>query len=189
MKKDKISPFRIDVADEVMSNLRQRLEDTRWSYQVHGTTWQAGTDYRYLRELVAYWQDTYDWRKQEAALNRFAHYKTMVGDIGIHFIHERGNGANPFPLILTHGYPDSFYRFVKIIPMLTDPASFGGHAEDAFDVVVPDLPGYGFSDKPSKAGTLFRVNDLWGRLMKDRLGYQRFGAHGGDWGSTITEQL
>jgi pimeloyl-ACP methyl ester carboxylesterase len=92
-----------------------------------------------------------------------------LDDIGLHFIHERGKGPNPFPIILTHGYPDSFYRFAKIIPMLTDPASFGGRLEDSFDVVVPDLPGYGFSDKPSKPGMLFRVNDLWARLMKDRL--------------------
>jgi microsomal epoxide hydrolase len=189
MRNDKISPFRIDVAEDVLGDLRQRLENTRWSYQVQGTTWDAGTDYRYLKELVAYWQDTYDWRRHEAALNRFAHYKTVVGDIGIHFIHERGKGPNPFPLILTHGYPDSFYRFVKIIPMLTDPASFGGQAEDAFDVVVPDLPGYGFSDRPPEVGTVFRVNDLWAQLMTDILGYEHFGAHGGDWGSTITEQL
>jgi pimeloyl-ACP methyl ester carboxylesterase len=112
-----------------------------------------------------------------------------VDDIGIHFIHERGKGPHPFPLILTHGYPDSFYRFVKLIPMLTDPASHGGRAEDAFDVVVPDLPGYGSSDRPPAIGDVFRVHDLWAQLMTERLGYKRFGAHGGDWGSTITEQL
>ncbi len=108
MKDDKISAFKIDVADEVISDLRRRLEQTRWSYQAPGTRWDAGTDYRYLKELVGYWHDAYDWRKHEAALNRFAHYKTVVGDIGIHFIHECGKGPNPFPLILTHGYPDSF---------------------------------------------------------------------------------
>jgi pimeloyl-ACP methyl ester carboxylesterase len=107
----------------------------------------------------------------------------------IHFIHERGNGANPFPLILTHGYPDSFFRFAKIIPMLTDPASFGGRAEDSFDVVVPSLPGFGFSGKPKKVGALFQVNDIWAHLMTKNLGYERFGAHGGDWGGTVTEQL
>ena len=170
MNNDKISAFRIDVAQEVLSDLRQRLQNTRWSYQVAGTKWDAGTDLDYLKELVTYWQDTYDWRKHEMALNQFAHFKTEVDDIGIHFIHERGKGPNPFPIILTHGYPDSFYRFAKIIPMLTDPATFGGRPEDAFDVVVPDLPGYGFSDKPAKLGTIFRVNDLWARLMTDKLG-------------------
>jgi pimeloyl-ACP methyl ester carboxylesterase len=189
MKNGKINTFRIDVAAEVLSDLRQRLKNTRWSYQLEGTKWDAGTDLDYLKDLVGYWRETYDWRKHETALNQFSHFKTEVDEIGIHFIHERGKGPNPFPLILTHGYPDSFYRFAKIIPMLTDPASFGGRAEDAFDVVVPDLPGYGFSDKPTKIGTVFRVNDLWARLMTDRLGYKQFGAHGGDWGGTITEHL
>jgi microsomal epoxide hydrolase len=189
MENGKISTFRIDVTTEVLSDLRQRLKNTRWSYQLEGTNWNAGTDLNYLRELVDYWQNTYDWRKHEAELNQFAHFKTGVDGIGIHFIHERGKGPNPFPLILTHGYPDSFYRFAKIIPMLTDPESFGGRAEDAFDVVVPDLPGYGFSDKPTKNGTIFLASDLWARLMTDKLGYVRFGAHGGDWGSTVTENL
>jgi microsomal epoxide hydrolase len=155
MMKDEITPFRIEVPEDVLSDLQQRLEHTRWSYQVEGANWDAGTDLDYLKELVAYWQGTYDWRKQEAALNRFAHFKTEVDGIGIHFVYERGKGPNPFPIILTHGYPDSFFRFAKIIPMLTDPASFGGRAEDAFDVVVPDLPGYGFSDKPAKHGMVF----------------------------------
>src|SRR5271165_579081 len=171
MKSDKIRQFTIDVASEVLSDLRQRLKKTRSSYQIAGTDWDAGTDGDYLKELVDYWQDTYDWRKHETALNKFTHFKTDVDDIDIHFINERGKGANPFPLILTHGYPDSFYRFAKIIPMLTDPESFGGRADDAFDVIVPDLPGYGFSDKPKKHGAIFRVNDLWARLMTDKLGY------------------
>jgi microsomal epoxide hydrolase len=189
MKDETTSSFRIDIDSELLSDLQRRLKNTRWSYQVEGTNWEAGTDLNYLKELVAYWRDTYDWRKHEAVLNQFAHFKTEVEDIGIHFIHERGKGPNPFPLILTHGYPDSFCRFAKIIPMLTDPLSFGGQAEDAFDVVVPDLPGYGFSDKPPKIGTVFRVNDIWAQLMIDILGYQHFGAHGGDWGSTVTENL
>ena len=189
MQNDKITPFTINVTQDVLSDVQLRLQNTRWSYQVEGTKWDAGTDLNYVRELVAYWQDGYDWCKQEAALNEFAHFKSVVDEIGIHFIYERGKGPNPFPLILTHGYPDSFYRFAKIIPMLTDPASYGGRAEDGFDVVVPDLPGYGFSDRPPEIGGVFRVNDFWAQLMTEILGYKRFGAHGGDWGSTITEQL
>ena len=189
MNGDRIRPFRIDVPPAVLTDLQERLGHTRWSYQVEGTDWEAGTDLNYLKELVAYWRDGYNWRAIEAELNGFKHFKTNVDDIGIHFIHERGKGPDPFPLILTHGYPDSFYRFAKIIPMLTDPQGFGGRAEDAFDIVVPDLPGYGFSDKPPKVGTLFRVNDIWARLMTDVLGYKQCGAHGGDWGSTVTEQL
>lgn len=156
---------------------------------MEGTNWDAGTDLNYLKELATYWGDAYDWRKQETVLNQFAHFKTEVDGIGIHFIYEHGKGTNPFPLLLTHGYPDSFYRFAKIIPMLIDPESFGGRAEDSFDVVVPDLPGYGFSDKPAKLGTVFTVNDIWAKLMIEVLGYKQFGAHGGDWGSTVTEQL
>jgi pimeloyl-ACP methyl ester carboxylesterase len=189
MQNDKITPFTISVAQELLNDLQVRLKNTRLSYHMEGTGWDAGTDINYLKQLVAYWVDAYNWRERETALNQFHHFRTKVEDTGIHFIHERGKGPNPFPLILTHGYPDSFYRFAKIIPMLTDPASFGGRAEDAFDIVVPDLPGHGFSDKPSKLGAMFRINDLWARLMEEKLGYERFGAHGGDWGGTITEQL
>jgi pimeloyl-ACP methyl ester carboxylesterase len=189
MKNDRATPFKVEIPEEVLRDLQKRLTNTRWPHSVDGTGWNAGTDVHYLRELVDYWQNAYDWRKQAAALNQFAHFRGKVDDIAIHFIYERGKGPNPLPIILTHGYPDSFLRFAKIIPMLTDPVSFGGSAEDAFDVVVPDLPGYGFSDKPRKHGTIFHVHDLWARLMADTLGCRKFVAHGGDWGSTVTEQL
>ncbi|MDB5386256.1 MAG: multidrug transporter [Planctomycetaceae bacterium] len=184
-----VTDFRIDITQKVLDDLKHRLQNTRWIHPLKGESWNAGTDLDYLKELVDYWRDEYDWRKQEQALNQFRHFKTDVAGVGVHFLHERGTGPAPFPLILTHGYPDSFYRFAKIIPMLTHPEAFGGQAEDAFDVVVPDLPGYGFSDKPTTVGTIFRVQDLWARLMTEKLGYKRFGAHGGDWGSTVTEQL
>jgi pimeloyl-ACP methyl ester carboxylesterase len=183
------SQYRINVAADLLADLQGRLKSTRWSYQIHGTGWDSGTDLEYLKELVRYWHEGYEWRKHERELNQFAHFKTEVGGVGIHYIHERGKGPNAFPLILTHGYPDSFLRFTKLIPRLTDPESFGGRAEDAFDVVVPDLPGYGFSDRPVKHGMIFHVHELWAGLMQDHLGYRRFGAHGGDWGSTVTEQL
>jgi microsomal epoxide hydrolase len=186
---DDIHRFRIDLSSEVLDDLQRRLQNTRWTSQIDGTGWEAGTDVAYLKELVNYWQYGFDWRRQEHELNQFEHFKTRVEDFGIHFIHERGKGPAPFPLMLTHGYPDSFYRFVKLIPMLTDPLAHGARAEDAFDVVVPDLPGFGFSDKPAKHGSIFQVNNLWARLMTEKLGYSKFGAHGGDWGSTVTEQL
>ena len=189
MKREDVEEFTIHVPAEVLSDLQQRLKNTRWSCQIEGTAWDAGTDAAYLKDLMEYWQTGYDWRKHEQALNEFANFRSVVDGIGIHYIHERGKGPHPFPLILTHGYPDSFYRFVKLIPMLADPQSYGGRAEDAFDVIVPDLPGFGFSDKPAQHGAIFKVNDLWARLMSDVLGYPRFGAHGGDWGSTVTEQL
>jgi pimeloyl-ACP methyl ester carboxylesterase len=142
---DRICSFQINISPGVLSDLRECLKNTRWSCSMEGAGWDSGTDPQYLRELVAYWENNYDWRKHEAVLNEFAHCRAELDGIAIHFIHERGKGPNPFPIILTHGYPDSFYRFAEIIPMLTDPASFGGTGEDAFDVVVPDLPGYGFS--------------------------------------------
>ena len=189
MKKNDITPFRIEVPDDVLSDLRERLGHTRWPSGIEHHNWSAGTDPAYLKELVAYWHRAYDWKKHEATLNQLSHFRTEVEGMGLHFIHERGKGPNPFPIVLTHGYPDSFLRFVKLIPMLADPVSFGGRPEDAFDVVVPDLPGYGFSDKPAKHGMIFQVHDLWSHLMTEKLGYEQFGAHGGDWGSTVTEHL
>ena len=183
-----IEPYTIDVPESILNDLNKRLENTRWS-QSPDLGWDGGMDSNYLREFCDYWRERYNWRDAEQRLNQLAHYRTEIDDVGVHFVHERGKGPAPFPLILTHGYPDSFYRFVKLIPLLTDPAAFGGRAEDAFDVMVPDIPGYGFSDKPVKKGSTFAVSDLWARLMTERLGYERFGAHGGDWGSTITEQL
>jgi pimeloyl-ACP methyl ester carboxylesterase len=181
--------FKVVVPQATIDDLRDRLARIRWIHQVEGSRWNYGTNPEYLRELTDYWRYQYDWRKQETTLNQFRHFKVEINGLGIHFIHEHGKAAHSFPIILTHGYPDSFYRFAKLIPMLTDPESFGGRAEDAFDVVVPDLPGYGFSDKPTEGGTLFQVHDLWAHLMTETLGYGQFGAHGGDWGSTVTEQL
>lgn len=189
MRPEGRAPFEICVAPETLRDLRRRLQATRWPRPVDSLGWSAGTDHRYLRELVDYWLNDFEWRKQEATLNAFAHFRTSIDGLGIHYVHERGRGPNPLPLILTHGYPDSFFRFVKLIPLLTDPAAHGGRAEDAFDVVVPDLPGYGFSDPPQRLGTTFRIHDLWARLMTKVLGYRRFVAHGSDWGGTVTEQL
>jgi pimeloyl-ACP methyl ester carboxylesterase len=184
-----IRPFKIDVPQAVLEDLRSRLAATRWPEGLRDGSWNSGTPEDYLRELLQHWQHGFDWRAQEDSLNRFAHFRTDVRGVGIHFIHERGRGENPLPLVLTHGYPDSFLRFRKLVPLLTDPVAHGGDAADAFDVVVPSLPGYGFSDKPSERGVLFRVGDLWAALMTERLGYERFGAHGGDWGGLVTEHL
>jgi len=181
--------FRIAISDAVLSDLHHRLKHARWPRYPDGIHWKAGTSPDYLHELASYWETSYDWRRHETRLNEFSHYKATLDGVGIHFIYERGKGPSPMPIILTHGYPDSFCRFLKLIPLLTDPTSNGGHPEDAFDVVVPSLPGYGFSDKPKELGTLFRVHDLWARLMTEILGYKKFAAHGGDWGSTVTEML
>jgi epoxide hydrolase len=178
-------PFKINVAQETLDDLRARLARTRWPDEIEG--WDYGTNAGYLKKLVDYWHHEYDWRKHEAGLNQFAHFKAEVNGVSIHFIHERGQGPNPTPIILTHGWPDSFYRFHKIIPMLTNPEKYGGRAEDSFDVVVPSIPGFGFSDrKPMSEGA---VADLWASLMRDVLGYKQFTAAGGDVGSIVTKHL
>ena len=183
-------PFRINIPQAVIDDLKRRLELTRWPGEVEGAGWDYGTNLAYLKELVGYWQREYDWRKHEADLNTFWHFRAQVGGFGLHFIHERGKGLNPLPLLLTHGWPDSFWRFHKVIPMLTDPERFGGDAEDAFDVVVPSLPGYGFSDRPTTQGVNAQaVADLFAQLMTQTLGYRVFAAHGGDIGRGVTEQL
>jgi microsomal epoxide hydrolase len=183
-----LEPFQIAASDEALDDLAARLRVARLPAD-SDDDWSAGTSAAYLRELVAYWRDWFDWRTEEAKLNRFHQFHVEVDGTRIHLIYERGHGPAPLPLILTHGYPDSFFRFHKLIPLLTDPAINGGDAADAFDVVVPSLPGYAFSERRTSAGGLFGFGDLWHTLMTETLGYARFGAHGGDWGSTVTEQL
>ena len=185
-----IKPFVIDVPQEVLDDLAVRLADTRWPDEIPGTGWDYGTNMAYLRELVEYWRTEYDWREQERALNEFEHYRATVEGLGVHFIHERGKGPDPFPLIISHGWPGSVVEMLKIVPMLTDPAAHGGDAADSFDVVVPSLPGYGFSDKPVDRGmSNRRIAGMWRALMTDGLGYTRFGAQGGDWGGMISSRL
>ena len=184
-----VQRFVVDLPQEILDDLHDRLKRTRWLPAAGHPGWNRGTNSRYLRDLHAYWQEQFDWRLQESRINQFEHFRAEIDGLGVHFIHQRGKGSNPLPIILTHGYPDSFLRFAKVIPLLTDPGSHGGDPSDAFDVVVPSLPGYGFSDKPAKPGMTFKIADLWASLMTDQLGYERYAAHGGDWGSTITEHL
>lgn len=184
-----VRSFEVHVPEATLRDLDERLTGTRWAPDAGATDWEAGTSPVYLRSLVDHWRSGYDWRRREAAMNRFHHYLADVGGATVHFIHERGKGDSPLPIILTHAYPDSFLRFQKLIPLLTDPVAHGAARGDAFDLVVPSLPGFGFSDPlPGKAAT-FRVGDRWHELMSDVLGYPRYGAHGGDWGSTVTEHL
>ena len=183
-------PFRIDIPQAELDDLNERLARTRWTDEVEDAGWDYGTNLGYLKGLADYWRDGFDWRAQEEKLNGFAHYKVDIDGTDIHFIHERGKGPDPTPLLLTHGWPDSFYRFHKLIPMLTDPERFGGDSADSFDVVVPSIPGYGFSDRPRERGMSGeRVAQVFAKLMKDTLGYERFAAHGGDHGSGITENI
>ncbi|HEY3378828.1 MAG TPA: epoxide hydrolase, partial [Armatimonadota bacterium] len=184
-----VIPFTIQVAQETLDDLHARLANPRWPDAV-SMGWEYGAALGYMQELVGYWRDGFDWRTQEAMLNRFAQYRTEIDGFGIHFIHERGRGPHPLPLIYTHGWPGSFFEMYKIIPLLTDPARFGGDATDAFDVIVPSLPGFAFSDCPTEHGmTLQRTAELWLRLMTDVLGYPRFAAGGTDFGSGVTRLL
>ena len=143
-----IRPFTINVAQSTLDDLIERLARTRWPDEVEGAGWDYGTNLEYLKALVAYWQNQFDWRAQEIRLNHFAQFRADIDGFGIHFIHERGHGPNPLPIIITHGWPGSFCEMVKIIPLLADPGSHGGDPADSFDVIVPSVPGFGFSIVP-----------------------------------------
>jgi len=185
-----VQPFKIDIPDSVLEDLQSRLERTRWPDEMPGTEWDYGSNLDYVKELVEYWRTKFDWRAQEKLINSFAHFKTEVDGLDIHFIHEKGKGPNPVPLVVTHGWPGTFFEMHKIIPLLSDPAGHGGDAADSFDVVVPSMPGYGFSGHPTERGMdVLAVGDLWAKLMSENLGYQRFGAQGGDWGASVTAKL
>ena len=183
-----VQSFQINVPHAVLDDLQKRLADTRWPDEVEGVGWDYGTNLGYMKELVAYWQNNYDWRKQEAQLNKFAWFKAEVDGQEIRFIHERGKGPNPTPLILFHGWPDSICRYLKLIPMLTDPAKYGGDPHDSFDVIVPSLIGFSSTKTPSQH-LLKDISELCWRLMTEALGYQRFAAGGGDGGSPLSQLL
>jgi len=185
-----VRPFHIHVSDEILNDLQHRLQHIRWPDQLEDSGWERGTDLNYLQSLISYWRDHYDWRAEESKLNRLSQYRCNIDGIDVHFVHERGTGPDPLPIILTHGWPDSYLRYQKIIPLLTDPASHGGNPEDSFDVIVPSLPGFGFSGRPKHPGVNnFRVSQLWAKLMTEQLGYKKFAAAGGDIGSGVTRYL
>jgi pimeloyl-ACP methyl ester carboxylesterase len=190
MAHGKAEPFRIAVPDEVLNDLRQRLSRTRFPDEVPDTGWEYGSNLAYIKELVDYWLNKYDWRAQERELNRFAHFRASVDGLGLHFIHEKGKGPDPKPLLLIHGWPGSIYEFMQIIPMLTDPAAHGGDANDSFTVVAPSLPGYGFSGHPRvRAMNIQAIAELFHKLMTEVLGYNRYAVQGGDWGAAITSRI
>jgi pimeloyl-ACP methyl ester carboxylesterase len=176
MRRVDLEPFTIAVADEVLADLRARLLDTRWPEPSPGPAWEQGTDLTYLQDLVAYWTDGFDWRARERELNEHHHFRATVDGVRIHFVHERAPGGGGLPLILTHGWPSSFLEPLALVPLL----------RDQFDLVIPSLPGYGFSERPHRTGATTRyVAGLWHRLMRG-LGYERYGAHGTDWGAGVS---
>ena len=184
-----VRPFCIDVADDDLDDLRTRLSRTRWPEAECVQDWTQGIPLGYTRDLTAYWADVYDWRSREAALNRFDQFIVEIDGVDIHFIHQRSPHEEAFPLVITHGWPGSIVEFRNVIEPLTNPTAHGGRAEDAFHVVCPALPGYGFSGKPTHSGWgVERIAQAWEALML-RLGYERYGAQGGDWGAAITTQM
>src|SRR5215471_3923070 len=184
-----IERFSLPYSEAADRDLRERLARTRWLDSISGSGWAYGVNREYLRKLCEYWREVFIWREQIERLSLFEHYYFHSRSGRIHFIHERGHGKDPIPLILTHGWPGSFIEMLKVIPMLTDPDTYGGDAEDSFDVIVPSLPGYGFSEPPFEQGmNTIRIAELWVELLQE-LGYGWFAAQGGDWGAYVATAL
>ena len=184
----RVDPFTIQVADDVLADLRARISNVRWPDDAPGEGWSQGTDLGYLRALAGYWADGFDWRAQERRLNGFAQFRAEIDDVRIHFVHERARSGEGIPLILTHGWPSTFAEYLPLVPLLTDPEAHGIDGP-AFDVVIPSLPGYCFSERPARTGVTTRSTArLWHALMRG-LGYARFGACGGDFGAGVATYL
>ncbi|WP_353719871.1 epoxide hydrolase family protein [Dyadobacter sp. 676] len=182
--------FQVNISQQIVGDLHARLRNTRWPDSLYEPGWQLGTDITYLKEITDYWQNTFDWGKQQEKLNELPHFTTEIDGTNIHFIHQKGKGPKPVPLLLCHGWPDSFLRFRKLMPLLTDPVAYGGDPGDAFDVIIPSLPGFGFSDRPAeKKSFIAWTARLLHQLMTQTLGYTRYAAHGGDVGSGVVERL
>jgi epoxide hydrolase len=184
-----MDPFRIDIPEDQLRDLRERLDRTRWPERETVEDWSQGVPLAYLKELCSYWADGYDWRATEARLNAFPQFRTGLDGLGIHFLHVRSPHPDALPLVISHGWPGSIVEFMKVIGPLTDPTAHGGDQHDAFHVVCPSLPGYGFSDKPAQPGwKVERIAAAWTQLMA-RLGYERYGAQGSDWGTSISASI
>ena len=184
-----MASFQPPYSEAAVDDLRNRLAGTRWIDEIPNSGWQYGFNLEFLKDLCRYWRDEFDWRAQLDKLSTFHHYRYTQDDLRIHFIHERGRGKSPLPIIVTHGWPGSFLEMLRLIPMLTDPVAFGGDPSDSFDVIVPSLPGFGYSDRPQRPGmNVWRTAEIWAALMQE-LGYQRFAAQGGDFGAGVSTVL
>ena len=186
----RVDSFKIDVPAATLRDLEERLARTRWPDQLAGTGWTYGADTAYLRELVSYWQNEYDWRAEERKLNRFEHFRASIDGTRIHFVHAKSRDPNAIPLLLLHGWPSTFVQMLDVIPLLTDPAAHGLPNAPSFNVVAASLPGFGFSDLPTRPGVGFATSaELMAKLMHDALGYERYGVRGSDLGGVIVRQL
>ena len=184
-----MEPFNIKISDEIIDFIRKRVADYPWHEMPDDGGWEYGTNLDYMKEICAYWTDEYDWRKHEKTMNQFSHYKACADGIELHFILEKGSGRNPMPLLISHGWPGSFVESLDIIECLAHPERFGGKEEDAFDVIVPSLPGFGFSGRPPRPYGPRKMAQVLNTLMTDVLKYDYYFAHGADWGSAISSWL
>lgn len=182
-------PYRIDVSDETLADIHRRVAAFPWHEMPDDGGWAYGANLDYMKELCAYWLEGFDWRKQEAAINHFDHFTVPVDGIGMHFMHEKGSGPNPMPLLISHGWPGGVVEFLEVIEPLAHPERFGGRVEDAFHVIAPSLPGFGWSGRPTRPCGPRRMADILNRLMTDVLGYRGYLAQGGDWGGAISSWL
>ena len=184
-----IRPFSVNVADDIIESIRTRVAAFPWHEMPNDGGWNYGTNLDYMKEFCDYWVREYDWKKHEAEINRFAHFKAPVDGIDLHFIHEKGSGSNPRPLIISHGWPGTIVEFLDFIDLLAHPEKYGGNVEDAFDVVAPSLPGFGFSGPPPRPYGPRKMASVFNTLMTDTLGYKSYMAQGGDWGGAISSWL
>jgi microsomal epoxide hydrolase len=184
-----IKTFKIGISDKELKNIYDRVKKFPWHEMPEDGGWEYGTNLDYMKEISNYWIKNFNWRKHEAEINSFSNFITKVDNIDIHFIHEKGSGPNPMPLLLMHGWPGSIIEFLKIIKKLAHPEKFGGNEDDAFDVIVPSLPGFGFSGKPSRPIGPRKIADIFNKLMVKNLNYKNYIAQGGDWGATIANWI
>ncbi|MDA7471254.1 epoxide hydrolase [Candidatus Pelagibacter ubique] len=184
-----IKPFKLNIPDKALQEIYTKVKNYPWHEMPDDGGWKYGSNLEYMKEISSYWIKDFDWRKHEAEINKFSNFTTVVDDIEMHFIHEKGSGSNPTPLLLMHGWPGSVVEFLHIIEKLAHPEKFGGKIDDAFDVVVPSLPGFGFSGRPSKPIGPRKMANTLNKLMTENLGYKNYLAQGGDWGATIANWI
>ena len=184
-----INPFKVKIPDEIIQNINSKVKNYSWHEMPDDGGWDYGTNLDYMKEFSKYWLENYNWRETEKKINRFKNFKCNIDNIDIHFIHEKGSGKNPRPLLLSHGWPGSIIEFLHIIEKLAHPEKFGGNEEDAFDVIVPSLPGFGFSSRPARPMGPRKMSSIFNKLMTDKLGYKKYIAQGGDFGGTICTWL
>jgi len=184
-----VKPFKVNIPDQIIKNIYDKVKRYPWHEMPNDGGWEYGTNLDYMKEISKYWVSKFDWRKHEKEINKFPNFITKVDDIDIHFIHEKGSGSKPMPLLISHGWPGTIIEFLHIIEKLAHPERFGGKEEDAFDVIAPSLPGFGFSGRPPRPIGPRKMADIFNNLMTKKLGYKNYLAQGGDWGGAITTWL